>query len=460
MRIISVSLPKQRQLTLGSFGFTKQIVHRGKRTKIKIENVANEENLLKIHCPKCDKKFVNQQGLSVHLLCVHPTAKHWSDEKQRILSEPAIESVVQYVLKRTVAVVVKNVEKSEVDDVVKNILKETVDAVVKKLSLTGRGKHKRRSYSAAYKLEAIQEVESGRKPDEVALQFGVHRTLVIKWVKDKVKIETVASSEFKEHLKIRPARKYKLLFAELLKDARRRGHRVDFNWIWSKARIIQRKQTDDPDAIIRQHVVVNFIKRNNIKMRARQRNKPMPKAELEQKLKEWHATTRERLIRTGFNDNYDDKWGRFTPEQRFNVDQSPCPFALNPKRTYHLFEDGVNQQQDKVWIAQPGSGLDKRQCSLQVCVRPVGSQPRLGIIFQGKGKRISDAERNSYHKSVDVFFQENAWADTRTSVEWVGRTLNPCVEELDRYVLYCDNLTAQTSVAQWLSASKIFRQLC
>ena len=144
------------------------------------------------------------------------------------------------------------------------------------------------------------------------------------------------------------------------------------------------------------------------------------------------------MIRTGFNDNYDDKWGRFTPEQRFNVDQSPCPFALNPKRTYHLFEDGVNQQQDKVWIAQPGSGLDKRQCSLQVCVRPVGSQPCLGIIFRGKGKRISDAERNSYHKSVDVFFQENAWADTRSSVEWVGRTLNPCVEELDRYVLYCD----------------------
>ena len=102
-------------------------------------------------------------------------------------------------------------------------MKETVDAVVKKLSLTGRGKHKRRSYSAAYKLEAIQEVESGRKPDEVALQFGVHRTLIIEWVKDKVKIETVASSEFKEHLKIRPARKYKLLFAELLKVFKTQG---------------------------------------------------------------------------------------------------------------------------------------------------------------------------------------------------------------------------------------------
>ena len=114
------------------------------------------------------------------------------------------------------------------------------------------------------------------------------------------------------------------------------------------------------------------------------------------------------------------------------------------KRTYHLTEDGVDQHKEKVWISQPGSGLDKRQCSLQVCVRPKGTQPRLGIIFRGKGLRISDAERNSYHKDVNVYFQENAWADTKFSVKWVGKTLAPIVENLHRYVLFCDNLTAQT----------------
>ena len=96
-------------------------------------------------------------------------------------------------------------------------------------------------------------------------------------------------------------------------------------------------------------------------------------------MKEWHATTRERLIRTDFNDNYDDKWGHFTSEQRFNVDQSSCPFELNLKRTYHVFEDRADQHHDKVWTSQPGSGLDKRRCSLQICVRPAGIQPRHDI---------------------------------------------------------------------------------
>ena len=44
------------------------------------------------------------------------------------------------------------------------------------------------------------------------------------------------------------------------------------------------------------------------------------------------------------------------------------------------------QQQEKVWIAQPGSGLEKRQCSLQICLRPVGPQPRLGLYFEGKAR--------------------------------------------------------------------------
>ena len=216
-----------------------------------------------------------------------------------------------------------------------------------------------------------------------------------------------------------------------------KGHRVDFNWIWSKAQKIQRAQTANPDTTIRRHVIQNVIKRNNIKMHARQQNKALPKAEFMQKLKEWHATTRERLIQTGFNDNYDDKWGRFTSEQRFNVDQSTCPFALNLERTYHVFEDGADQHQDKVWISQPGSGLDK--CSLQICVRPTGIQPRLGIVFRGKELRISDADQD-----VDVFYKENAWVNTKVAVEWVQKTLNPIVKELDSYVLFCNNLTTQT----------------
>ena len=62
-----------------------------------------------------------------------------------------------------------------------------------------------------------------------------------------------------------------------------------------------------------------------------------------------------------------------------------------------------------------GSGLCEGQYSFQICVQLVGTQPRLDIICRGKALRISDAERNVYHKHVDLYFQKNAWADTKVS---------------------------------------------
>ena len=46
---------------------------------------------------------------------------------------------------------------------------------------------------------------------------------------------------------------------------------------------------------------------------------------------------------------------------------------------------------------------------------------------------------------MDVYFQDNAWADTEFSLNWLKRTLSPIVENESRYVLFCDNLTAQLS---------------
>ena len=76
-------------------------------------------------------------------------------------------------------------------------------------------------------------------------------------------------------------------------------------------------------------------------MRSKQRNKRKPRESYRQDLMKWHATTRERLVRTGQNDKFDCKWGRFTPRQRLNVDQSPLPFAIDAKRTYDLVEKGM-----------------------------------------------------------------------------------------------------------------------
>ena len=70
------------------------------------------------------------------------------------------------------------------------------------------------------------------------------------------------------------------------------------------------------------------------------------------------------------------------------------------------------------WISQPGSGLDKCQCTMQVMFRPEGNQPKLGIIFRGKG-RVTMDEKLAWHASVDVFFQQNAWLDSEVCKKWI-----------------------------------------
>ena len=108
---------------------------------------------------------------------------------------------------------------------------------------------------------------------------------------------------------------------------------------------------EDSDAVVRKHVVVNFIKRNNIRLRARQRHRKFSKDNFWSAVMNWHSKTRERLIRRGKDDGYDAKWGRFIPEQRFNVDQSPCPLAINVKKTYEIIESGDKQNRyHKVWV--------------------------------------------------------------------------------------------------------------
>ena len=64
----------------------------------------------------------------------------------------------------------------------------------------------------------------------------------------------------------------KLLNVKFL-DTRSKGRRIDFNWQWSKARVIYREQENNDDAVVKKHVIVNFIKRYHLKLRRTQRNK-------------------------------------------------------------------------------------------------------------------------------------------------------------------------------------------
>jgi len=74
------------------------------------------------------------------------------------------------------------------------------------------------------------------------------------------------------------------------------------------------------------------------------------------------------------------RYGRFSPGAYFHMDQIPLPFVPASERS-------LNEIGQPNFILMPkGSGLDKRQCSIQLCIRAEGRQlVRPMVIFRGTG---------------------------------------------------------------------------
>ena len=53
-------------------------------------------------------------------------------------------------------------------------------------------------------------------------------------------------------------------------------------------------------------------------------------------------------------------WGRFRPEERYNMDQVPLPFVVNQDHTF------TTQDDDHVHISAPSDSLRKRQFTMHV----------------------------------------------------------------------------------------------
>lgn len=72
-------------------------------------------------------------------------------------------------------------------------------------------------------------------------------------MKSKAKIMPAAVDAHKKLFKMRNGLKHKQLHSILFtkfKEARSKGYCVDFNWLWSKARVTQREITGDLNATV------------------------------------------------------------------------------------------------------------------------------------------------------------------------------------------------------------------
>ena len=74
-----------------------------------------------------------------------------------------------------------------------------------------------------------------------------------------------------------------------------------------------------------------------------------------------------------------------------NVDQTPLPFSFTGGPTYN------DVGSKSVWVRAASSGLDKRQCTVQLTLFADGvSRVKPLVIFEGKVKRIPLADLARY----------------------------------------------------------------
>ena len=211
--------------------------------------------------------------------------------------------------------------------------------------------------------------------NQIAQKYGISLSLASKWLKDKDSIIVAATDKHRKlYAKQRKSTKYlelyRLLFNQL-KAAHHKGRKVNFNWLWSKACSTQGDLIGGDKVIVRKHVITTFLRKYIVRMRACQRNRSKPKEAFRADLMKWHSTVRERLVWMGAGSEADDaKWDRFLPSQRFNVNQSPMPFVVDSKKKNQIIK--LEDKHQKTWINQPASGLEKRQCTLEVCTRADG----------------------------------------------------------------------------------------
>ena len=74
-----------------------------------------------------------------------------------------------------------------------------------------------------------------------------------------------------------------------------------------------------------------------------------------------------------------------------NMDQTPLPFVMHDGKTY------ADEGSSEVWCATHGSGLDKKQCSVQLTIFANGKRRvKPLVIFWGKGLRIQSKEQDAW----------------------------------------------------------------
>lgn len=417
-----------------------------------------------IECEICKESFTATKYLDAHIRWKHGSSKHLKSRPFSTFSYS--ESQEERSNNQSSTLVLDNL----------SMVESSRGSVMEK-SEHRKGRSLRKSYTVEFKaktlkrLDIFTELKVKKKWEKVAEERGVSKSLVVKWNKsrDKIKAEFEHNKRKENAGGVKAARQRRKLVGEKAKKSekyplaaagvitafklrRAKGCKVSKLWLQKKMKSKIEECYGQEEALKfkgSNNWFQRFKRRHGISFRRRTNKKKLAADDGRQTIQKFHHNLREAVKskRRRVNLTPDVKYGRWTPECRYNIDQVPLPFVVEQDKTY----DVTGNKQ--VWVSQPSSGLDKRQATLQLCIRGDGDQHvKPAIVFRGKGN-VSTAEKAEYDQGVDVYFQSCAWMDSHLNKEWLSKTLIPAIGKTSKEnVIFADNVGFQQE--------KAFHEMC
>lgn len=444
--------------TLFNFGFTKTIAtNSGKLFDVTAglpKTVLSHEKATK--CEFCNDLFSGKKYLDTHMRFKHPS--DYQSKSQGIQGSCTV-------INSSIGVDDSDSQTAQQQSCEKT--RETCSVTGENSNSRRRGANQRKSYTIDFKLKTLdlldtmKELKSKNVWKKVAERRGISKSLVVKWNRDRSKIQDQLNLNKNKKNKgtTQATRQRRQLVSGKLKGEKfplaaqrvvvefklRRARGCKISKLWLKTKMKEKIAVCYGKEKVEKFKASNnwfyrFRKRHNIAIRKRTNKKKCSANDGRETIQHFHRNLRKALTtrRRRNNATIDSKYGRWLPHNRYNVDQVPLPFVIDQDKTYEV------KGNEQVWVSQPSSGLDKRQATLQLCIRAQGEQNvKPAIVFRGKGN-VKAGERAEYDESVDVYFQSNAWMDSEINMQWVKKTLVPGVgQSAEEKVIFLDNVSFQ-----------------
>ena len=246
----------------------------------------------------------------------------------------------------------------------------------------------RKSYTREFKLSVIAFYRS-HNLYQTSKKYELNTKTILRWAASEMEISKSTKGSkhcHKHHKPDHPEMEAAIL--EEFKEMRRKGLKVKRYWFKFRARQLLAELEPDNNFKFSNGWFDRFKARNNISLRRATNTAQKPATDKLSLIRNFHSTIR-REAKPSNGENVFNV-GRFKLHQVANKDQTPLPFTFASGETYN--ETGERT----VWVRGGASGLDKRQCTVQLTVFADGeARVKPLLIFMGTGARIPLSERVS-----------------------------------------------------------------